>query len=112
MPCNCDSILAATQHLTPCECAGPGFCARHNVDKGPHWHGLCKTRMDYFAQWEQGRGPGQVAGRLRREIRLGDVVAWLIGWATRGRLKMCDACNARKAWLNRVRIWPLWRKQP
>ena len=35
----------------PCECNGPGWCARHKVDKGKKWHELCKTREDYFDLW-------------------------------------------------------------
>ena len=43
----------------PCECSGPGWCARHMVNKGERWHELCKTREDYFDVWEMGEGPGQ-----------------------------------------------------
>ena len=44
---------------TACECPNPGFCKRHDMQKGPHLHRLCQTRMDYFQMWEDGHGPGQ-----------------------------------------------------
>lgn len=45
----------------PCTCEAPGFCARHNVDKGPTWFALCRIREDYRRAWDEGRGPGQPA---------------------------------------------------
>ena len=46
-----------------CECSHAGWCARHGIEKSAHWHHLCKTREDYFLQWEEGRGPGQHAAK-------------------------------------------------
>ncbi len=43
-------------------------------------------------------------------LGIGDLVAWTIRVVTFGRLKMCDGCEGRKAWLNRFRLWP-WGKQ-
>lgn len=48
-----------TNDKTACECPNPGFCKRHNMEKGPHLHRLCQTRLDYFVMWEEGHGPGQ-----------------------------------------------------
>ena len=47
------------ESLTPCECPEPGFCPRHQCEKPPHWHALCRTRADYFQLWENACGPAQ-----------------------------------------------------
>jgi hypothetical protein len=43
--------------VTPCECADPGWCERHQCQKVPHWHLLCQTSEYYYQRWEGGRGP-------------------------------------------------------
>jgi hypothetical protein len=110
-------MIAATEILTPCECPIAGYCPRHKCEKVPHWHWLCKTQPDYFDAWERGEGPGQIqAGDglgPGRRLGLGDVVAWAIRRATLGRLRICEPCSRRKAWLNRhFPIWPLPRPRP
>ena len=45
--------------MTNCECSESGWCERHKCKKTAHWVHLCQTRPDYFALWEQGKGPGQ-----------------------------------------------------
>ena len=61
MACSgCDKDKTAK---TPCECPNPGFCKRHDMEKGPHLHRLCQTRLDYFQMWEEGHGPGQGAAQ-------------------------------------------------
>ena len=45
--------------MTGCTCKNPGFCERHQVEKGKHWHHLCQTSEKYFKLWEEGNGPGQ-----------------------------------------------------
>lgn len=45
--------------VSNCECTTPGYCARHDCHKTPHWFRLCQKRRDYFDLWEQGIGPGQ-----------------------------------------------------
>lgn len=37
-----------------------------------------------------------------RSRGLGDTLAWLIKLITFGRIIPCNACNARRAWLNRL----------
>lgn len=37
------------------------MCERHGVFKSEHYYHLCRTRPDYFAQWEAGCGLGQDA---------------------------------------------------
>ena len=43
----------------PCECKTPGWCERHQIDKTPPMHHLCKTSEEWFNKWESGTGPGQ-----------------------------------------------------
>jgi hypothetical protein len=104
----CDELLNAAEKMTPCECAVAGWCARHQLNKVPHFHMLCKTNIGYFEQYERGEGPGQIVGGKRscRRIGLGDIVAWLIKVATFNRIKMCLACRSRRTRLNRFQIWP------
>ena len=43
--------------VTACECDAAGWCPRHGCTKLPfHWQ-LCQRRPDFFALWEDGRGP-------------------------------------------------------
>ncbi len=44
-----------------------GWCERHRVRKTADWVRLCKTRPDYFAAWEQGKGPGQKRSEVGHE---------------------------------------------
>jgi len=64
--------------MTDCECPVAGFCRRHQCRKTEHWVHLCRIREDYFALWEEGRGPGQphlpAPGLLRRALNLGQAV--------------------------------------
>lgn len=53
---------------TSCTCEHPGWCDRHKCTKTANWHKLCQTRADYFALWEEGRGPGQ-KGPTRQQPR-------------------------------------------
>jgi hypothetical protein len=118
MSCSCDDAIKATETLTACECEGPGFCDRHKCHKTEHFYNLCKSRSDYYALWEEGRGPC-IAGRSdsavaaitsrppERWVGLGDVAELLIRWVTFGRLKPWPGCGCdrRKTWLNQVRLW-------
>ena len=113
----CNEIIDASRTITGCTCPpGEGFCQRHGIEKTEWWHELCRTNVEYFNAWERGEGPRWPDhDALARRVGLGDVVARLIGWATLGRLKMCERCDARKHWLNRWQVWPVkwpWRKQP
>ncbi len=90
-----------------CECKEPGWCERHRCAKTPHWHVLCRTRADYFALWEEGRGPGQKRiqqstepGLLRKAANFGKAVARHVADGGRkvshqvllARLEACKAC--------------------
>ena len=88
--------------MTGCECAGPGYCKRHQCVKGTHWHLLCQTRIDYFSAWEAGIGPGQQ--RTGKSLGLGDTVARLTHALG---IPHCCGCEKRRQWLNR--IWPYAR---
>jgi len=105
----CREIIEASQTLTACECPpGDGFCKPHGCEKTAHWKELCRTNPEYFAAWARGEGPRWPDhDALARRVGLGDVVARLIRWATLGRVTMCEACDARKAWLNRFQVWPI-----
>jgi hypothetical protein len=117
MGCGCQKVLEAATVVTPCECAVAGWCERHKMHKVPHYHKLCRTHLGYFAQYEAGRGPGQLAGTGTqqtplRTFGLGDAVAWIIRVATFGRVKPCMACKSRMARLNRLlTLWPIGRKK-
>ena len=68
--------------MTACDCEGPGFCSRHHVWKNAHWVHLCRTRANYWAAGEAGRGPGQLTGQpdlaRPKQPGLGDkVTSWL-----------------------------------
>lgn len=53
---------------TLCPIPQGGTCQRHGVRKTPQWVRLCLTRPDYFAAWEEGRGPGQHFVRTPEQI--------------------------------------------
>jgi hypothetical protein len=105
----CDKIIDAAKVMTPCECESPGFCQRHNYEKVPHFHNLCRTYIAYFDQYERGEGPGQKIGEPARFIfGLGDVVAWFTWHVLRMRPLATCGCHARRAWLNKwFPIWPI-----
>jgi hypothetical protein len=44
--------------LTACECAGAGWCSRHQCLKDEPLFHQCRRNQDLFAAWESGRGPG------------------------------------------------------
>lgn len=57
--------------ITPCECAEPGFCPRHQCLKGYWQHRLCRRQPTVFEAYERGEGPGQppyIPGQLPEEI--------------------------------------------
>jgi hypothetical protein len=68
-----DSCYAKTEIMaTSCDCTPenfPFFCNRHECEKTSHYHKLCRSRFEYFKLWEEGRGPGQQHGTLRRRRR-------------------------------------------
>ena len=107
-PCGCLSAAAAV--LTSCECEAAGFCQRHGCNKTDHFHKLCRTRPDYFALYEEGRGPGcgKREAHKPKAIGLGDVVAWILSRVGIKPWPGCG-CNARKVWLNRLPVWGWWR---
>lgn len=114
-PCECLATIA--DRNTECECVGPGFCRRHKCNKPEHFYNLCRTRPDYFALYEQGRGPGQFEAtgkpgtpdpEILRPVGLGDVVAAILGRFGIQPWPGCG-CAARKAWLNRFVVWGWWR---
>ena len=112
MSCCDGTPNSTTPSVAPCECPAAGFCARHKITKDAHYYRLCR-RDNYRAAWDRGQGPGQwrsgadvVRNRPALTVGLGDVVAFLIRVVTFGRVKMCSACQGRKAWLNRW--FPLW----
>ena len=65
--CDKDKDKDKTNNQTACECPNPGFCKRHDMEKGPHLHRLCQTRLDYFVMWEEGHGPGQGMAQRARQ---------------------------------------------
>lgn len=95
-----------------CECEVPGWCERHQCQKTPHFHRLCRTREDYFSLWEAGRGPGQdnkghatetesrEPGLLRKAVNFGRAVTQHVHDGRRevsdeiynARLATCRAC--------------------
>ena len=108
MSCNC--LLNAIVKTTDCECAKAGFCSRHNCTKTEHFHGLCRNDPRYFNLWESGKGPciGTARNTGPRPVRLGDVIARVLGWLRIHPWPGCG-CEGRKAWLNRFVVWGWWR---
>lgn len=43
--------------LTACECPQPGWCERHQCQKTPEWHFLCRRISAEYDRWERGDGP-------------------------------------------------------
>lgn len=82
--------------MSRCECADPGWCERHKVNKGARMHELCDhaDHPAYWEAWEGGYGPGQKARGL------GDRVAQAIAVVTDGRVAPCGGCKGRQAALN------------
>lgn len=113
---SCPCLIEAAKTLTECQCTAPGFCDRHQCTKNEHFHGLCKSRPDYFELWERGQGPciNPAKGTPSRRsgvVGLGDVVATLLHFASLGLLRKFPGCGCdrRKAWLNRFIVWGWWR---
>jgi len=119
----CDKIIkaASLDEGSPCECVPTEFpfaCSRHpGCPKNEHYFHLCKTRLDYYLGYEQGKSPCyHEEGHIPQfKIGLGDLLAWLIRIVTFGRIVPCSTCNSRKARLNsRFPLWPIcwpWRKK-
>lgn len=107
--------------MTGCVCDKPGFCERHHVMKGPHWHHLCQTSEKQWKRWEAGVGFGQAiaeknAAATARNCakkfpsvarRAWNLATSLASFAADGfqlvdkdeyerRLSICDACGMRK----------------
>jgi len=61
--------------MTDCTCPIAGWCDRHKIDKGEHWHKLCREHSDYRAAWDRGAGPGQTEKLAARVERRAKVVA-------------------------------------
>lgn len=103
MSCNCQDIINKLSATTNCVCDNPGYCARHKCNKTGHWHFLCRTRPDYFALWENGRGPCLREKPMR--YGLGNIVELLVRICTFRKVQMCNSCHSRKAKLNRLLSW-------
>ena len=77
-------------HVTPCECEGPGWCARHRRAKSPLQFELCRRRSDYFRLWEEGTGPGQGHDHL---ASTGHIPCRHLGAAIG--IRECEGCRGR-----------------
>jgi hypothetical protein len=108
---NCGCVSKVTQAITECECSSAGFCTRHKCEKTEHFHKLCKSRPDYFALWESGKGPclDQQIPATANRMGLGDVVGWLAALIGVRPWPGCG-CDKRRAWLNRFIVWGWWRR--
>lgn len=102
----CNQLLVAAETKTGCDCPVAGFCARHQCEKTEAYWKLCKTRVEYFSLWEQGRGPCLDRPIPRASRGLGDTLAWLIKAVTFGCVTPCTGCKTRASWLNR--LFPYW----
>lgn len=99
-----------------CECDGPGFCKRHQIDKGEREFELCSGEADsidcgkkYWLAWEQGKlGATAPANPVLnpqgfcsgRPIGLGSKVSSGIKSLTG--IKPCGGCKNRAALLNSI----------
>ena len=112
----CGCLIQAAAVVTGCECQIAGYCSRHKCNKTEHFHKLCRTRPDYFALYEEGRGPACAAESVARaeningvsSIGLGDAVAWVASLFGFKPWPGCG-CQKRKEFLNRFTLWGWWR---
>lgn len=78
--------------ITPCECQKSGWCPRHQCQKRPEWHLLCRLEQEYFNRWEAGQGPC-----LRDSLAPSVRVAALPACRERGALPVgqvsCELCG-------------------
>ena len=83
------------ERVTPCKCAQPGWCERHQMHKPMTWFVLCGTSQQTFEEWEAGRGPRwdgsavtMVAATRRSDCRCrGEILSHLD----------CECCGGRIA---------------
>ena len=109
----CEKVIDASQRITPCQCETAGYCPRIGCTLNAYGHSLCRSNFAVHQQWTrenapclEGRGPEREPQPFR--LGLGNALAWLL---TRiGNFEPWPGCGCaeRKAWLNRVRLWPLW----
>lgn len=55
-----------------CPIKNGGYCQRHGVNKTKNWVTLCISKDSYFANWEQGIGPGQPVPKGHCFKRIGE----------------------------------------
>lgn len=99
---------------TPCACEGPGYCPRIGCTLNAFGFETCRSNLAYHELWTRETAPcmegaGAVQAPASFSLGLGDVVAFLIRVVSLGYLKPwpgCE-CETRKAWLNKVRLWPI-----
>ena len=55
----CSETMTPIQSIvsTPCECAAPGWCARHKCSKNRAHFELCRRLIAWYEAWELGEGP-------------------------------------------------------
>lgn len=81
-----------------CICSLSGWCKKHKVNKGKHWHKLCQEYPEYFQAWEEGRGPGQAR---EHRPRVGSELKKLISWFPIPNTKGCKSCRALEGKMNK-----------
>ena len=97
---------------TPCECDGPGWCARHHCLKNSALYHRCRRSLDAYNAWEAGDGPcldhDQTAdgcpgpGLFRRALNFGTAVVRhavdqfraVSDLCYEERLRICRSCPA------------------
>lgn len=60
--------------VTPCECAEPGWCQRHQCQKSWPLFELCQRRLDVFEAWERGALGKPVSAELRTPHQASDCI--------------------------------------
>lgn len=56
-------------HVTGCDCSGPGWCARHGIEKDRYWFQMCRRLPALFENWNRGLGPLQNAYDRNKRIK-------------------------------------------
>lgn len=92
-----------------CECAGPGFCPRYQIEQGEHHVNLCRNSPEYRAKWRAriGQPPSTplpvttlpIIARPKSKPMNPEVKCYLEA----GIAEECKSCNSHKRALNHVR---------
>ena len=61
--------------ITGCQCAGPGYCEKHKLDKTESVFQLCKTDRDTYVRFEIEAGNIKEPGLLEKAVNFTDAIS-------------------------------------